>query len=337
MTNLFSKEANVTLCANCPATFEGGKYARFCPKCRALRRRKKSAAPPYSEAEDLAIREVYNQHHGTKALAVLVKRLGRPRWSVQRRAQVLGACVVQRREGPWTAPELELLRNYAWMVPDRIVVHFRKAGFKRTITAIAVQRKRLALRATADGTSATGLAALLGIDPNTVLRWIHKGWLHARKVGRAERDAWFVPTDAFRRFLLANAEKVDLGKAERAGSKLWLLELLTGGAVGASASGLDLASAPTREEASEDLASHKAARRSLTEDVSVSVFGALRSAGKDLRWLARRVGLSESTLDGMLAGRTLLPVAVVASLAVELGCEARLDLTPSRPAIARAA
>lgn len=216
---------------NCGRDRSPGKYTRFCGPCRGVRRRKKSARP-YTEAEDRMIRDLYEEHHGTKALAVLVKRLNRPRWSVQRRAQVLGACTVQRREGPWTEPELELLRERAWMVPDRIVVHFRRAGFKRTITAIAVMRKRLALGATVDGTSASGLAELLGIDPKTVLRWIEKGLLRARKAGRAERDAWFVQTDDFRKFLLAHYELVNFGKAERAGSKMWLVELLTNGTQG---------------------------------------------------------------------------------------------------------
>ena len=219
------------LCRDCGKEHHGRPSTLYCAPCRSKRRRK-TVLHPFTPEMDQAIRDVYAEHHSTKALAILVRRLERPRWSVQRRAVAIGAASLRTREAPWSAAEIAVLAEFAWMVPARIRLRLKAAGFARTETAVAVMRKRRRLRERADGMTAGALAEMLGVDATTVGRWISIGWLTATKAGGASRDAWHVTDGAARAFVLAHYDAIDLGKIERAGSKVWLLDVLSGGRVG---------------------------------------------------------------------------------------------------------
>ncbi len=47
-------------------------------------------------------------------------------------------------------------------------------------------------------------------------------------------DRWYITTEAIRRFLFEHYEQVELSKLERVGSKMWFLELITGGRISES-------------------------------------------------------------------------------------------------------
>jgi len=220
------------LCQDCGREHGGRPTTRYCAPCRSKRRRK-PVRYPFTPEMDQAIRDVYaSGEHGRKALAILMRRLDRPLWSIQCRARKLGCATTRTKEAPWSDAELEILSTWAWMSPERVRLKLAAAGHRRTTTAVAVMMKRRRVRATADGTTATGLAEIIGHDASTVARWIRHGKLKAEKRGDGERDSYYVTDDAFRAFVLRHVELVDLGKIERAGSKLWLVDLLSGGKVG---------------------------------------------------------------------------------------------------------
>jgi hypothetical protein len=157
----------------------------------------------------------------------------RPRWSINRRAAEIGAVVSRKKELRWTADEDALLQRIAWQSPGRITATFREHGFRRTMTAIAVRLKRFHVREKIDSMTAQGLAQMLGIDVHGVMRWIDLGWLRAERSGTRgdNHDRWHITTDAAREFLLAHPEQYELSKLERAGSRMWYLELVTSGLV----------------------------------------------------------------------------------------------------------
>lgn len=325
-----------------------GKHTRFCDQCRA-RRRRKPVLYPWTPALDDLLRSVYAEHHSHKAIAVLVKRIGYPRHVVKSRALHIGASTPRRRESAWSEAELALLRDHAWMVPERIRLKLKAAGFTRTTTACAVQRKRLGARQQVDGMSAAALATTLGVDNSTVLRWISKGWLHALRSGttRDNHDAWHVTSGAVRAFLLAHHDAVEFGKAERAGSKLWLLDLLTGGAsdLGSvtttdSAEGVPEAGPGETKALIDDVpeaGAHKAARAEALASVAGQVNAMRLKQGMTLPALARRTGVSPAVLDVALRTGRSLTLAMVASMATALGAEVEFTMRPREAAARRQA
>ena len=209
---------------------------RYCPPCRSKRRTKphKPYNPRWTPEEDAIIRDVYAKHHAREAGALLRARVPtRPNWSVKRRAQVLGACTVRKKEPHWTGPEDAILREFAWMCPERLLHKLKEKGFRRTVTGVAIRMKRLRTRELIDGMTATGLAEMLNIDGHAVARWIEEGKLKAARSGTTgdHHDRWYIATEDIRTFLLANVEIIELSKLERVGSKMWFLELITGGRI----------------------------------------------------------------------------------------------------------
>lgn len=158
-------------------------------------------------------------------------RLGRTRASVRDRALKMGLLVPRFKEPNWTPAEDAILRQYASLVPRRVQLKLKAAGFSRSEAAIAIRMKRQAIdRTDYDGYSARALAELLGVDTKTVTRWIAAG-LKARRRGTARTDAqngdeWIVEHRAFRTWVKDNI--AEYAKHSRKADQMWLLETLTG-------------------------------------------------------------------------------------------------------------
>src|SRR3546814_1003769 len=68
--------------------------------------------------------------------------------------------------------------------PGAIAAILRRRGFQRTVTAVVVKTKRLALdRTDVDHFTATALAGVMGVDAKTVTRWIEVAGLKAERRG----------------------------------------------------------------------------------------------------------------------------------------------------------
>ncbi len=221
------------LCQNpkCGKPHGGPPTTKLCPQCRAKSRgRKRSAAnPTWTPEEDAKLREIYstfkNNELGKKAREAFP---GRPQWSIKRRASAIGAATIRRKEPAWALEEDTLLREIGWMTPDRICLRFKESGFSRTMTAIAVRLKRFRVREQIDSMNANGLAELLGVDIHAVLRWIADGSLRAERSGTRgdNHDVWHMSNADVRAFLLSHPHLYTLTNLERAGSKLWFMELI---------------------------------------------------------------------------------------------------------------
>lgn len=228
------------LCRNCGGPHGGALgTTKLCPICRSLKRRKRRSPlnPPWTEAEDQAVRDAYATYH-SKQIGAKLRELfpTRPRWSIKRRAIQIGASTVRTKDPPWSAEEIAYLTEIVWMSPERIWLKFKERGFKRTITAITIRINRQRVRQHIDGVTAQGLAKLLNIDVHAVLRWIERGWLPKERAGLSSEagnhhNRHHLTTAAIRKFLYEHPEVIELGKLERVGSKMWFLEMITEGRI----------------------------------------------------------------------------------------------------------
>lgn len=228
---------NRTLCQGCGKPHGGiPGMTRFCPPCRSQRRRKPHSArnPPFTQAEDAIIREVYATHNSHDAPRILRERWSvRPSWSITRRAQLLGAATIRKKEPRWAAEEDAVLLEHAWMVPERVVLKLKDKGYHRTVTAVSIRMKRMGAREHIDGMSAHQLATMLDVDGHAVTGWIDAKELAAERRGTTgdAHDKWYITTAAVQAFFWAHPERVVLSRLERAGSKMWFLELVSGGRI----------------------------------------------------------------------------------------------------------
>lgn len=223
---------NDAKCKKCGKPHNGPLVTtKLCPQCRAKKRAKprKVGNPEWTAEDDAKLREIYatcnNREIGARAREVFPTR---PQWAVQRRANVIGASTVRQKEPPWTPEEEALLREKGWMTPERVAMVFRQKGYKRTLTAIGIKMKRLRVRASIDGMSATGLAEMLDVDIHLVRRWIDGGLLKATRAGTTgdNHDRWHITTADIREFLITHQEQYTLTKLERAGSRSWFAGLV---------------------------------------------------------------------------------------------------------------
>lgn len=209
---------------------------RYCPPHRAKHRAKphKPYNPAWTPEEDAIIRETYAAENSHDAPRLLRERWPtRPRWSVTRRAQHLGAATIRKKEPRWVAEEDAILRELAWMSPERLVLKLKAKGYHRSVTAVCLRMRRTGTREHIDGMTARAVARMLDVDDHAVTGWVKAGWLAAeRRSGSGDaRDKHYITTAAIQAFLWAHPEVVVLSRLERVGSKMWFLELVSGGRI----------------------------------------------------------------------------------------------------------
>jgi len=185
---------------------------------------------------DDRIRVLYQNKVGMKSVAYkgyvqdLAAKFGMPRWRVSKRAVELGILPVQKKEPVWSEKELEILERSAHLTPGIIQKNLKKKGFSRTQMGIILKRKQMRFLKNLHGHSARSVAVCFGIDDHTIIRWIEKGWLKARKRG-TERikaqggDHWFIKNKWIRDFIKESVSVIDFRKVD----KYWLVDLLSVG------------------------------------------------------------------------------------------------------------
>lgn len=176
---------------------------------------------------DAAIRRLYQAKPERGAVRDFAARHRRPRWWISRRAADLGIATPTKREPAWSETELAILERHYWQNPKTVQKRLSDAGFQRSLTAIAVKRrKERLLIADAPFVTANALAELCGVDPRTVAReWIHRLGLPAKRRGTDRTDAqggdhWWIALSAFRKWVRDNRHKVDLRKVDQ----VWFYE-----------------------------------------------------------------------------------------------------------------
>lgn len=202
--------------------------------CQAARRNGRSAE--WTEEMDRTLRREWPllfRRQGGKTVAQLASRWGLTKNQVYYRAAHLGLRRMKIKEPCWSEEELEILNQCHHLTPQIIKKRLQKAGYARTQTAIVVQRNRRHYAVT-DGVnaySAHGLARLMGVECNSILRWINRGLLKAVPRGDSMNtsggpgDRWIIAPKSARAFIVANVALIDLALADR----YWLIDLLAGG------------------------------------------------------------------------------------------------------------
>lgn len=190
---------------------------------------------PTSEAIDRAIQRAHQQPMQRGDVVSLAERVGRPVWWVSRRARDMGLTTPRFRELPWTPAERDVLRETLHLAPAAVQRALKRAGYRRTETAIAVQRKRMGLRSDTTGNtySCAQAAHLLGMDPGTLLRDIHRGDVQAKPHPdyATRRDGapaqYLITTNSLRAYIVAHPLRLDLRKLP-AGHTPWFIDLIAG-------------------------------------------------------------------------------------------------------------
>lgn len=164
------------------------------------------------------------------AMSALAARLGRPRHWLHTRAAALGLVAPRFDAQPWTAEEIALMQRLATLTPTGISRALRRAGYRRSPAAVVVKLHRLDLdNSDPDSHTARDLGLLLGVDGNTVVRWINCHGLPAARrhadTGAGATSHWRIQRRNFRLWLRDHPTLVDLRKVDR----LWFIDLCLGG------------------------------------------------------------------------------------------------------------
>jgi hypothetical protein len=213
-----------------------GKFAKFCPQCRSLRRRKRVIWKRTPQIEAL-IREAWTDPvlHGKAACQWVAEKIGWPKWAVKRCALELGLSKCKRAPA-WTVKEIEIVKKFAWMHPQSIRQKLMMyCGTRRSQAAIMLKRNRIGITyAELDGGyTAQALSGLLGIDVHKVSRWIRAGLLKAERrkeqvgslhlLAKSNHNPYWIPKAEVRRFIINYPAEIDIHKVD----KFWFIEVLS--------------------------------------------------------------------------------------------------------------
>lgn len=222
-------------CASCPAPPANAR-SRYCEECRK-RCRVKPKKYPFSEEQDAVLRAAWEEHVSRKAVLVACRRTGYPEHIVRRRAALLALSKPRKKEPPWTAAELEIVERHAARGHEYVKKALADAGYSRTLTAVAVKRKRTGCVGRGHGFyTINEVGRLLGVDAKTVVRWRRAGLISSRARGTARTesqggDEQLVSQETLRDFVLRNVHLVDLRKVPPE-HHLWFVDLVSGGRAG---------------------------------------------------------------------------------------------------------
>jgi hypothetical protein len=174
------------------------------------------------------IRKLYqNKTESSGEVRDFAEKHGFPRWKITRYAIAQGWIAKQKKEPDWSEKELELLERSAHQDPEVIRRNLIKAGFTRSLTGIALKRKRMRFIQNIPGQSAQMLALCLGEDVHFVLKQIRMGRLKAQRrmqqrTPQQGGNTYLIRDKDAREFIIENPELVDLRKVD----KFWFIDLL---------------------------------------------------------------------------------------------------------------
>lgn len=186
---------------------------------------------PFIEA---ALRCEYRD--GRPDLKVLSARLNVRRGWLKCQAQRLGLTRPARGRR-WVAAEDAILEAgiEAGVSPQTIARKLQKAGFNRGTASVIHRKETLCWRLSRNTLTVRDVAKLFGADHKSVLRWINKGWLSAkrgvafyaadpRESADPERQHWAISYGQLRNFMLRHFAEWD----HRRMRKEILLDILIG-------------------------------------------------------------------------------------------------------------
>jgi hypothetical protein len=178
----------------------------------------------YPPGFDDALRKFYEEGDGHKKgeCNSFADKMGLPRWWVTKRATKLGLVMPHKKEPPWSAAEIALLKRAPVHDLRLAAKMFREHGFSRSETAINVMCKRqeVSRRAARPTLSATAIARILGVDSKGVTSEILRGEL--KGVKRLDKrspqqggSAWDVTRADLRAYIIEHLERIDFRKVDK--------------------------------------------------------------------------------------------------------------------------
>ena len=182
--------------------------------------------PPSTQEIDAALRRYYTGQMKRGQLKTLAARFDRPNFWLLNRARALGLVVGVLKPTVWDPAEIAILQDHCDLTDAALQHKLRRAGFKRSLGAIATRcyRLRLPRGGNPDEWSALELSRILGCDAHLVLRWIERGRLKASKRGDGATHSFQIHRKDLRKFLVAWPGEWD----HRPVDHLFLIEILSG-------------------------------------------------------------------------------------------------------------
>lgn len=182
----------------------------------------------HSDRTDAIIRAAYQStNYGKGAVLSAIKKTGFSAGTVNRRAGELGLLTQTRRQYRWDDWQLDILRNNAHksMVAINAMI-VRRGGPSRPASAIYAQISKLGIKI---GEERIGkaehtipqAAAVLGVDPSVVRRYIATGMLAVENRGDTSR-ADYVTDAALRQLIKTYTPQIRVNKID----PFWIAEQL---------------------------------------------------------------------------------------------------------------
>lgn len=192
---------------------------------RGLRKEKIETSPLI----DGMIRAAYLGSRPRGFIKALAKRVDRPEWWVSRQAANLGL-EAAREQKPWSDDEIAFVEARNLLPAHLIARQMERRGWKRSTAAVAHMRSTgRVTRIDSEHFSASGLAKVMGVDDNTVMKWIRAGWLKAKPRGQSSSDAqpwdgWIIHERAIVAFAVQHPTRISLARLEP--EKVWFIDLM---------------------------------------------------------------------------------------------------------------
>lgn len=209
-------------CEDCGGTFEAGKHAKFCPRCRPLHRENKRCKYVLDGIAIELLKDRYDSRVRGRA-GEIARQLGWPTFAVKKAAKVLGLAgkwPADRR--PWKTEEVAFLREWAGVRSASWIA--KKIGRSETSVVLKLKRLRMSRRI-ANGYSVPDVADCFGVNHHSVDRWIEQGWLRPTVEGGDRSRVYSRYSDnELRRFVAAHPLEFRLDKVDQ----VWFLGLILG-------------------------------------------------------------------------------------------------------------
>lgn len=199
--------------------------ARYCPKCRADRRRRARLKYIWRPEFDAFLKAQYygGLNRRFQVLNRMIRMTGMPRWYIKRQAARLGLTMKMDRK-PWTQAELTLLERFVGRLSAATIAK----RLRRPESSVVNKLKRLGTsRRVREGYTMKDLEQCLGEDHHKISVWITNGWLSDRLQGTHRhdgngRDIHRIREKDILRFLKNHPQELNLGKVDQ----VWFLDLI---------------------------------------------------------------------------------------------------------------
>jgi hypothetical protein len=222
---MWERKVTSRRCKDCDRPFRA-KQAMYCEDCRSKRK-----GPPsprklwvWTPERDAIVTERYDSRVRGRADEI-AKRLGFPKWSVKKRAAILGLSKpTTETRLPWTKTDEGILETW---VGRRSLEQIQKRFFRnRTMTSIVMKIKHMKLsrRVERDGYTINELELALGHDHRLIHRWVREGRLKAKRVGAVHGESWIFTDADVLAFLKNNPSAFRLDRVDQ----LWFLDRVFG-------------------------------------------------------------------------------------------------------------